>query len=140
MNLVIDASVAAMWFLPEPHSQNALLLLASEYDLAAPDLIRAEVASALLKAARLNWIGAEHARRSLEEMATAPIRLHPAIDHVNAAFHLAQRHGGPLYDATYISLAQFLRAPLITNDAALAAVARAAGVRASLVADGPPRA
>jgi len=138
MNVVVDASVAAMWFLPERHSHNALLLLGPEYDLAAPDLIRAEITSALLRAARLELIGVEHARRSLEEMSRAPVRLSPAVEHVDAAFRLAQRHGGSLYDAIYIALAQSLEAPVVTNDAELAAVATRAGVRAQLIGKGVP--
>lgn len=140
MNLVVDAGIVAMWFLPEPQSQNALLLLGPEFDLAGPDLIRVEVASALLKAARQKWIGVEHARRALDEMSAAPVRLFTAMEHVNSAYQIAHRYGGSLYDAIYISLAQFLRAPVITNDVRLSAVAAAAGVRGLLISDGPPTA
>lgn len=52
MILVVDAGVATMWFVPRNHSANAMLLLAQEFELVAPALIRIEIASALLKASR----------------------------------------------------------------------------------------
>ncbi|OHC81211.1 MAG: hypothetical protein A3G73_01560 [Rhodospirillales bacterium RIFCSPLOWO2_12_FULL_67_15] len=52
MIVVVDASVAAMWFLPEPHSESAALLLDAKCELIAPDLMRLEVANALAQAAR----------------------------------------------------------------------------------------
>lgn len=138
MILVVDASVAAMWFLPERHSQNAALLLAREYDLVAPDIIRMEVGSALLKAMKRNEITPEDAVEALQGLSAAALRIFPAADHVDRAFQIAERHGGSLYDAIYISLARSMDAPVVTNDGQLAMVAKAARVRAMMIGAGSP--
>lgn len=139
MMVIVDASVAAMWFLPEDQSANAALLLSPDYDLAAPDILRTEVGSALLKALRRNEITAPEAVEALDVLSTAGVRLFPAADHVDTAFHIARRHGGSLYDAIYVALACALKAPIVTNDAQLAQVARASRARAIMIAEGPPR-
>ncbi len=139
MMVVVDASVAAMWFLPEEQSHHAALLLAPDYDLAAPDILRMEVASALLKALRRNEITAPEAVEALDTLSAAALRLFPAGDHLQTAFHIARRHGGSLYDAIYVALARALRAPIVSNDVQMAEVAKASGVRAILIAEGPPQ-
>ena len=47
MTLVVDASVAVKWFLPEIDSDQALALLASDAVFHAPELLRLEIANAL---------------------------------------------------------------------------------------------
>ena len=49
--MVIDASVAVKWFLPEQDSENALLL-AANHQLRAPPLLMAEVGNAIWKKLR----------------------------------------------------------------------------------------
>ena len=49
MTLVVDASVAVKWFLPEADTPSAERLLAFAGPLHAPDLLRIEVASAVWK-------------------------------------------------------------------------------------------
>ncbi len=139
MIVVVDASVAAMWFLPDANSQNAARLLDPGYDLAAPDLLSMEVASALLKALRRREISAGEAFEALEVLSAAGLRLFPADDYVDRAFQVTRRHGGSLYDGIYVALAQSLGAPVVTSDTRLAATATAAGIRAIMISEGPPR-
>lgn len=42
IRLVVDASVAAKWFVPEIHQPAALRLLDDRHELLSPDLITAE--------------------------------------------------------------------------------------------------
>lgn len=139
MTVVIDASVAVMWFVPEAYTHNANRLLGPGYDLIAPDLVTLEVASALLKALRRKAVDDQHAADSLRGLPSTPIRTFPASDYLSVAFQMARLHGGSLYDAIYISLARALDAPIVTNDARLAEVARASRVQVSMIADDPPR-
>ena len=67
------------------------------------------------------------------------VGMFPAADYVDAAFDLALGHGGSLYDGIYLALARSLNAPVVTNDARLAAVARASHIRALMIGGGPPR-
>ncbi len=138
MIVIVDASVAAMWFLPEQYSENAALLLIPEYQLMAPDLIHLEVGSALLKAMRRDEVTPGDGAEVLSALLPAAVRLLPSTDHVERAFDIARSHGGSIYDALYIALARTLEAPLITADRRLATVAGEADVRAMLIAEGPP--
>ena len=54
--IVVDASVAVKWLLPEPGVAAAQELLANEERLVAPSLIRTEVAAALARRARFGEI------------------------------------------------------------------------------------
>ena len=47
--LVIDASVAIKWFLPERYSINAIRLLDAGHELVAPDLVFPECGNVLRK-------------------------------------------------------------------------------------------
>ena len=138
MIVIVDASVATMWFVPEQHSDRAALLLAPEYQLVAPDLIRLEVGSALLKAIRRNEVTLEDGEEALGTLLPAAVRTLRSEDHVETAFDIAQRLGGSIYDAIYIALARTLDAPISTNDLDMAATARKAEVQASLIAAGVP--
>lgn len=138
MIVVVDASVAAMWFLPEQYSENAARLLIPEYDLVAPDLIHLEVGGVLLKAVRRDEVPFMDSAEALSALLPAAIRTLPSADHVETAFEIARDHGGSIYDAIYIALAHTLAAPLITADKRLAAIAGKAQVRANLIAAGPP--
>ena len=115
------------------------LLLTPDYDLVAPDILRMEVASALLKSRRKNEISARDAVEALEILSAAAVRIFPAADYVDTAFDIALRHGGSLYDAIYLALARGLNAPVVTNDAQLAVVSRASQIRALMISGGPPR-
>ena len=138
MIVVVDASVATMWFVPERHTDRAALLLAPEYQFVAPGLIRLEIGSALLKAMRRGAVTPEDSEEALRMLLPAAVRRLASEDHVEAAFDIAQRHGGSIYDAIYIALARSLDAPISTNDMEMAATARKAGVQAPLIADGVP--
>ncbi len=136
--MIVDASVATMWFVPEQHSDRAALLLAPEYQLVAPDLIRLEVGSALLKAIRRNEVTLEDGEEALGTLLPAAVRMLRSEDHIETGFDIAHRLGGSIYDAIYLALARTLDAPISTNDVEMAATARKAEVQASLIADGVP--
>ena len=134
MIVVVDASVAAMWFLPEPHSESAALLLDAKCELIAPDLMRLEVASAFLKAARRGAIDFADAVAGL-----APsVRFERSGPYAEPAFEVAERHGGSVYDGIYVALAKAFSAVVATNDMELAKTARSAEVRVWHLSEPPP--
>jgi predicted nucleic acid-binding protein len=47
--VVVDASVAIKWYLPEIHSEDALRLIDEERELLVPDLVWSEVGNILWK-------------------------------------------------------------------------------------------
>jgi predicted nucleic acid-binding protein len=138
MIVVVDASVAAMWYLPQRYSERAVSLLGSGHDLVAPDLLRLEVGSALLRAVRRKELTRGEAGEVIRSLLPEAVRFLPPGEEVAAPFEIAERHGGSIYDAVYIALARALRAPISTDDAELARTARKAGVTAVLVKDDFP--
>ena len=69
--MVIDASVAVKWVVPEVGSEAAIVLLGRE--LWAPSLWLAEAANALLKKSRRGEITEDEARLRAQDLADAPI-------------------------------------------------------------------
>jgi predicted nucleic acid-binding protein len=138
MIVVVDASVAAMWFLPEPRSELAASLLDAPCEIVAPDLLHIEVANAFLKAARRGAIDSTDAAAALARLAAPSVRFEHSGSYAETAFELAERHGGSVYDGVYIALAKALSATIATNDTELAQTARSAAVPVWHLADPPP--
>ena len=75
MRLVVDASVAVKWFLPEIHSQAANRLLNSEFELLSPDLIWSELGNVLWKRWRRRELTEEAASEILSDFKRYPLRI-----------------------------------------------------------------
>ena len=129
MAFVVDASVAAGWFLPDEPTDIAdiLALRMQQDDTLAPDLFWREALSLLLTALRRGRIPETAVYISLDRLATIPLRNAGASDAVTTA-RLAIKHGLSAYDAAYLELALRERAPLATLDKKLAAAATAESV------------
>ena len=127
--MVIDASLAVKWYLPEADSEAAHALYAEHAgELAAPDLIIIEVAGALVRCANADRSLMTDMDDVLDEwsalLAGASIALHRATpESVRETARLANTLGHPLKDCLYLSLAQELRCDFITCDARFAAKA-----------------
>jgi predicted nucleic acid-binding protein len=136
--LVVDASVATLWFLPQAGSPAARALLTRKIDLVGPDILQLEVGSAVLRAVRRGQKTAEEAREAVFHTLPAAVRLvdYPGLS--LQAYGIATQHGGSLYDALYVALAQALGADLVTDDARMCSVALGARVRARMLGDGLP--
>ncbi len=123
--IVVDASVAVKWFLPETGANDAQQLLASGEALVAPSLIRVEVAAAIARKARLKEITRQDAEAAadlwLEAIVDGVIRLVPDETDVPGAVKLALALAHPLQDCVYLALAERLGAPMVTADQKFAA-------------------
>lgn len=113
---VVDASVAVKWFVPEPHSIDAVRLLESESTFAAPDLIATEVANTLWKKVRRGELEGSRASALLAAFGRVPVTMFPVAAVLPAAFELAVSLGRTVYDSVYLALAIALDRPLITAD------------------------
>ena len=124
---VIDASVAAKWFLPpagEPLAEEALRLLAGYADgrfrFLVPDLFWAECGNILWKAV---WQGrwsrgaAEKAILALKNRSFPTTSSH---DLLGEAFSIAATFDRTVYDSLYVALAVRLKAEMVTADERLA--------------------
>jgi predicted nucleic acid-binding protein len=118
--IVVDASVAVKWFLPEPGEAAAQEVLAGGERLMAPALIRVEVAAGIARKARLGEIENRDATRAVKlwfrALRDGVVSLVADDTDVEEAAKLALLLRHPLQDCLYLALAVRLAAPLITAD------------------------
>ncbi len=131
--LVIDASVAVKWFLPESHGEAALRLLDPDHELLAPDLIWAEVTNVLWKRRRRGEIAPATARGILADFRRFPLRIAPAGPMIEQAFAIADQLARSVYDCLYLALARRAQGRLVTADRRLYAAAAGSPLAASLL-------
>ena len=125
--LVVDASVATKWFLPENGealvSQALELLDAYEKQEArfvVPDLFYVEIASAIWKAARIGRIPRAFGDQALVLLTQREFPTVPSLKLLDHAFQIATDHGRSVYDSLYVALAVQTNSQLITADERLA--------------------
>ncbi|HET8775331.1 MAG TPA: type II toxin-antitoxin system VapC family toxin [Thermoanaerobaculia bacterium] len=114
--LVVDASVAVKWFVPEIRSDSAVRLLDPEISLCAPDLILSELANTVWKKTRRNEITPQQASEILTAFQKLDIEILPSADLVPAALMLATSLGRTVYDSLYLTLAVARSTILVTAD------------------------
>lgn len=114
--LVVDASVAVKWFLPETHAEAARRVLGGRRQLLAPDLIWAEIGNVLWKKCRRVEVAGDEARRILDDFRQFPIRITSAKPLLDPAWDIAVRFDLSVYDSLYVALAVSRDCPLITAD------------------------
>lgn len=127
MNVVVDASVVLGLALPDESVPTSLAAQLRDTTPRAPALLPYEVANGVASAVRRERLSPAEAHRVLTLIAALGIGLEPAPEMV-ALSALAGQTGLSAYDAAYLELAMRLGCPLVTADARLAEVARAAGV------------
>jgi predicted nucleic acid-binding protein len=119
--LVVDCSVICAKLFEEETRDEALRLLIGK-SLHAPQLLSHEVVSVALKKAKLGWPEAT-LTLALEDYAMQDIAMHPT--NISEQHQIAIRYKLSAYDAAYLWLAAYIKAPLATFDEKLAVAARA---------------
>ena len=114
--IVVDASVAVKWFLPEPHAHEARRALSGQRALLAPDLIWAEVGNVLWKRYRRAEITQEAAKQILQDFRRFPLETCAAKTLLDPAWDLAAQCRISVYDGLYLALAISRRCTLVTAD------------------------
>jgi predicted nucleic acid-binding protein len=125
MTFVLDASIAAAWFLPDEHNQatDELMDKLGMSPARVPALFWFETRNIFLVAERRERLRAGEAGLCMAQLRRLPIDDHGAgEDHLILA--LAARHALSAYDAAYLALALEGAAPLATTDKRLADAAR----------------
>jgi predicted nucleic acid-binding protein len=119
---VLDASVAAKWFIPgdEPFAAEASVVLADyvagQRSLIVPDLFWPESGNILWKAVRLGRISRPSASRALLNLQQIRIPTVPSEPYLNAAFEIAAAFERSVYDALYVAVAVSCNWSLLTAD------------------------
>lgn len=127
MSLVIDASVALKWVLPEAGSLQAASIAATK-NVIAPDLLLLECANVLWLKQRRGQLTAADADTAFAVLETAPLSWTSTPTLLARARILATLCDVTAYDATYLALAQSESAGLATADARLAEAATRLGL------------
>ena len=116
MTFVVDASIAAKWFMQENLHAEALLLLASPARLAAPDLIVAEIGNIAWKKCLRGEIPQDQAKAMAVAIGGYIPTLLSAADLAERALDLALTLEHPVYDCLYLACAEFLGGFFVTAD------------------------
>ena len=117
--LIIDASIAAKWFIPESHSINALRLLDAGCELLAPDLIFAEFGNVLWKKWMRKELESEVISPLLTDLIRMRLRIVPTAALADKAAAIAITYRRSFYDSIYLALAVSAQGRMVTADGKL---------------------
>ncbi len=120
---VLDASVAAKWFLPaasEPLSSEAMRLLQryakGDANFLVPDLFFAEFANVLLKSERSGRCDRVMADAAIAKIVSSGFPAFPCSTLIESAIQIARAYTRTVYDCLYVALAIETRTQVITAD------------------------
>ena len=134
---VLDASVAAKWFLADEFSSgaDAILKRAETEAAVAPTIFSLEIQNLLLSAERAGRIGPEAVEDALDQLRDLPVRLVTSGDRFmpGAELALAREFDLTAYDAAYLACADDLNVELVTAHAPLERAARDFGLCTAFV-------
>lgn len=108
--VVVDASIAVKWYVPEIHSEAAAKLLSGRYELIAPDLLLPEAANVIWKKTARRELTEKEGRAILAGLLGVGIELVPSSRYVEAALILANATRTTVYDSLYLAVAVSTRA------------------------------
>ncbi len=121
--VVVDASVAAKWFLPgdsEILGDEAFALLEKyerdEVRFIVPDLFYVEIGSAIWKAVRLGRFARASGEEALLSLTQREFHTVASLKLLDSAFQIATDYGRTIYDCLYVALAVQSETQLITAD------------------------
>ena len=114
--LVIDASIAIKWYLPEIHAGAALQYLDESLTLLVPELFYTEFGNILWKKCRVGEISIAEAHGILDEIGRVPLQQHDIHSILKPAFELATVHNSSVYDCVYLALAVTGGCQMVTAD------------------------
>lgn len=133
MTVVVDASVAAKWFIEEAGREPALRLL-DMADRQAPDLLIVEVANVVWKKVRRGEISPLQARFISGSLGYCFDALHSSESLIERAIAMAMDLQHPVYDCLYLACAEHAGARLVTADRRLLTAVEGSAL-AALVTD-----
>ena len=133
---VLDASLTAAWFIPDPETDYALSVrskLAAGLTAIVPSIWAVEVANTFVNSARRGTLTEEAVEYGLQMLETlvssgSRISVDSSLKSVRAAYAAARQYQLSAYDGFYLQLALDAGLPLATLNKGLRAAAGKAGV------------
>lgn len=126
--IVLDTSALMRLFIPDgavPDGLEQLILDAEKDDVAllAPSLIIIESAQVVFKKWHQGLLTKDEAESLFKDIQSLPLRLFEPDEFIKAALRVAMAEKITVYDALFVSLAQYHAATLITVDNKLRKIA-----------------
>jgi len=113
---VVDASVAAKWFIEEEYAEAAISVLDESNQLHAPDFLLLEMDSIICKWTRRGVVTPAEGSDLRYSLRQYPIQYHSFTTILDPAFLIANQTGQSVYDCLYVALAATLNCRVITAD------------------------
>lgn len=114
--ILIDASVAFKWFVPEEGAAEAQRLLVESDGVVAPELIIAEIGNALWKVHRRGALSAKDYAIAFSDLCRSFTELFRLDELVVRASEIARELDHPIYDCFYLACGEREGAQLVTAD------------------------
>ena len=118
MNVVVDTSVIAYYWLPGVHTENAVALRRRTDDWFVPRLWRSEFRNVLARYLRARIIGLDQARALIRSAEAELSDCEREVDSA-AVMDLVAASSCSAYDCEFVALARQMGIPLVTEDAGL---------------------
>jgi predicted nucleic acid-binding protein len=119
-DLVLDASVAIKWYIPEVLATQARRFMSARFRMHVPSFFAAECGNTIWKkVAQRRELDRDRGREIIDELLAYPMQVHETEGLILAAYDLAHGVGDPklaVYDFVYLALAVALGARLVTAD------------------------
>ena len=128
-SVVVDASIAFLWFANEPDRSGARRLLDGDSHLLAPDLMAVETTNAWWKKLRRGEMEPADVDQAVTLLLALGIAWTPAAALLRPAARLAVDLGHPVYDGLYLALAAAHAARIATADERLRKAAERIGLQ-----------
>ncbi len=113
---IVDASVAAKWFIKEEHHEVALSLFKEGNELHTPDFLFLEMDNILCKWIRRGIITDKESGNIRKALRQYPIQIHPFSLLLDSAYVIANQMQRSVYDCLYVALAALLEGQMVTAD------------------------
>jgi predicted nucleic acid-binding protein len=126
--IVVDASIAFLWFANEPDRPGAARLLETESLFFSPDLMIAEVTNAWWKKLRRREMSLEDVEQAVTNLLALGIDWTPSAELVKPAARLAAELEHSVYDCLYLALAAARSTAIATADDGLRRAAERIGI------------
>jgi len=127
--VVIDASIAVLWFANEPDRLGATQLLDSDSPLLSPEFMAVEATNAWWKKLRRREMDLADVEQAITNLLALEVEWMPSVQLIKPAVRLAAELGHPVCDCLYLTLAASRSASLASGDERLRHAAERLGVR-----------
>lgn len=120
LNIIVDSSVIAKWYLPDEKDDYALKIqqdfASKTIFISVPSLLFYEVSNILKNAAKSLRISKEKTYKAYENLLQLDFTVYSSVTLLREALRLAIALDITSYDASYIVLAEYLKVPVFTAD------------------------